>query len=116
MATAQDLLRWLLLRGYYVDWRRDKWLAVDWYAALNPYVQNRMTHEGMEDLAVKASSELKATVTYVYRASPAYVSFKGEAIDGDTKKGGRRLSEMHTLVLWNDKGHTLCHVIIMFNE
>jgi hypothetical protein len=116
MTTAQDLLNWLLNRGYYVDWRRDKWLAVNWYAALNPFAWNRITKEGMEDLAVKASVELKAAVTYAYRDSPAYVSFKGASLDGDTKSGGRPLSEMHSLVLWDQEGHKLCQVIIMYNE
>jgi hypothetical protein len=55
MTTAQDLLNWLLNRVYYVDWRRDKWLTVNWYAALNPFAWNRITKDSMEDLAVKAS-------------------------------------------------------------
>jgi hypothetical protein len=45
------------------------------------------------------------------------MSFKGVSLDGDTKSGGRCLSEMHTLVLWDHEGHhKLCKVIIMYNE
>jgi hypothetical protein len=116
MTTAQDLLQWLLNRGYYVDWRRDPNLIVDWYAALNPVAWNRITREGMDDLAVKASLELDAVVTSEYRNSLAYVSFKGESMEGDTISGGRNLSEMNYLMLWDTEGHHVCNVMILFNE
>jgi hypothetical protein len=116
MTTAQDLLQWLLNRGYYVDWRCDPSLVVDWYAALNPFAWNRISQEGMEDLALKASLELDAVVTAGYRDSPAYTSFKGESIDGHTISGGRPLNEMNYLVLWDKEGHIVCQVIMLYNE
>jgi hypothetical protein len=116
MTTAQDLLAWLDARGYYVDWRRDPSLAVEWCAALNPFAWNRITREGMEDLAVKASLELAAVVTAKYTDSPAFVSFRGVACDGDVKHGKWSLSDMHSLILWYQEGHKLCQVIILYNE
>lgn len=131
--TAQDLLAWLDASGYYVDWIPSEWRNTVFYAALNPFAQNSVTKEGLEDLAQRARDGLNgADVTAHVRDTHAYMFFRGkrnlELVNGrdqiraceygglcEERHQSFSLEEINSLILW-DQGSKLCEIMILPNQ